>query len=301
VRIAGIKQAFAFAYGDLIDHHTLQVAAALSYWMVLSVFPALIFLSAFVGLLRQENLFGSVLHLMSRVFPADTMGLVYSVMHDVLSSQNATWLSFGMIGTIWVASSGFDAMIEALDVAYDAKEDRPYWKTRVLAVALAAISGGLLLIALLVMIVGPRFGAWAAAHLGLSSAFAVLWPPFRWVIAISFTVLAIEVLYFLAPNVKQRFAATLPGALFAVAVWDGLSVLLSIYFQHFADFHRTYGTLSGLIALMTWLYWTSFALLVGAELNAELAKQSEKGSILPKNGAGARLEADRKRAIDPAG
>jgi membrane protein len=283
VRIAGIKQAFRSAYRDILRHHTLQVAAALSYYFVLSVFPGLIFLSAVIGWMHDQHLFGSVLALMTRLFPPDTMHVVYSVLQDVLSNHRGTLLSFGMIGTIWVASTGFNAMIEALDIAYDAPDNRPYWKTRLLALGLAAICGSLLLIALAVMIVGPRFGEWIAAHLGLSSAFAVVWPALRWTIAISFTVLAVELLYFLAPNVKQRFGASLPGAIFAVVAWNGLSLLLSLYFRHFANFNRTYGTLGGMIALMTWLYWASFVLLVGAEISAELAKKSKKGGIQPKN------------------
>lgn len=285
MRIADVKYACVSAYRDIIRHHALQVAAALSYYFVLSIFPGLIFLSAMVGWMREQHLFGSVLALMSRLFPPDTMHVVDSVLHDVLSNHRGTLLSFGMIGTIWVGSTGFSAMIEALDIAYDAPDNRPYWKTRLLATGLAAICGSLLLVALAVMIVGPRFGAWIAAHLGLSSAFAVLWPPLRWAIAISFTVLAVELLYFLAPNVKQRFAASLPGAIFAVIVWNGLSLLLSLYFRDVANFSRTYGTLGGFIALMIWLYWTSFVLLVGGELNAELAKQSKKGYIQPRGAA----------------
>ena len=129
------------------------------------------------------------------------------------------------------------------------------------------------------MIVGPRFGDWMAVHLGLSRIFAAIWPVLRWTIAISFTVLAVEVIYFVAPNIKQRFGATLPGAIFSVIVWDGLSYLLGIYFAHFADLNHVYGTLAGFIAFMTWLYWTSFALLVGAELNAKLAKESKRGAL----------------------
>lgn len=149
------------------------------------------------------------------------------------------------------------------------------------SIGLAAIAGGLLLIALGVMIAGPRFGDWLGAHLGLSTVFAAIWPALRWTIAISFTVLAVELIYFLAPNVKQRFGATLPAAIFSVIVWNGLSCLLGIYFAHFANFNPIYRTLAGFIAFMTWLRWTSFALLVGAELNAELAKESKKGSIQP--------------------
>ena len=274
MRASGIKHALGQAYRDLVRHHTLQVSAALSYWFVLSVFPGLIALSAALSLLPLPDLFGRLLILMGELLPADTMRLVYSVLGDVFSNHRGTWLSLGTLGIVWTASSAFDAMIEALDIAYDARDDRPYWKTRLLAVGLAAIIGGLLLVALGAMMVGPRFGDWIAARLSLSTLFAALWPFLRWTIAIGFTVLAVELLYFLAPNVKQRFAATLPGAVLSVAVWNGLSFLLGIYFRHFANFNRTYGALGGLIALMTWLYWTTFVLLVGAEINAELAKET---------------------------
>lgn len=282
VQPSSIKQAFAQTYQDLIRHHTLQVAAALSYYFILSVFPALIFLSAVLGLVPLGDLFKHVLAFMGQLLPQDTMRLVLSVLRDVLASHRGTWLSFGMLGIIWTSSSGFAALIEALDIAYDVQDDRPYWKVRLLSVGLAAVSGGLLLVALGVMIVGPRFGDWFAAHVGLSAVFSAIWPAMRWTIAISFTVLAVELIYFLAPNAKQRFGATLPGAIFSVFVWDSLSYLLGIYFGHFANFNKIYGALAGFIAFMTWLYWTSFALLVGAELNAELAKQSRKGSIQQK-------------------
>jgi membrane protein len=109
--------------------------------------------------------------------------------------------------------------------------------------------------------------------------FALLWPVFRWVVAVTVALIAVELIYFLAPNVKQRFLATLPGAILAVSCWIGLSYLLGFYFRHFANFSKTYGTLGGFIAFMTWFYYNSFVLLVGAELNAELAKESAQGSI----------------------
>jgi membrane protein len=152
-----------------------------------------------------------------------------------------------------------------------------------LAIALALITGFLLLLALSVMIVGPRFGQWLAIRVHLSSVFVWLWPYIHWSIAIGFTVLAVEALYFLAPNVRQRFFATLPGAVLAVGCWLALSYLLGMYFRHFANFNKTYGTLGAAIALMTWLYWTGFAMLVGAELNAELAKISKEGRIQEKH------------------
>jgi membrane protein len=230
VHCSGIQRVLGRAYQDVVRHHTLQVSAALSYYFVLAAFPCLIFLSAVVGFIPLPNLFGGVLLLMARLLPVDTMGIVYSVLGDVLSSHRATWLSFGMLGTIWIASSAFDSMIEALDIAYDVKIQQPFWKSRLLAIELAVICGGLLLSALIVMVVGPRFGEWLAARLELSMVFVAVWPFLRWTIAICFTIVAAEVLYFLAPNVKQRFGATLPGAVFSVSVWIGLSYLLGLYF-----------------------------------------------------------------------
>ncbi len=294
--VGSIKLALANTYRDVMRHHMLQVAAALSYYFVLSVFPGLIFLSAIVGFISLPDLFNRVLLLMGRLLPQDTMKLVYSVLSDVLASHRGTWLSFGMLGLIWTASAAFDSMIEALNIAYDVKDDRPFWKTRLLAIALAAIIGSLLLTSLGVMLVGPRFGEWLASRIGLSAVFVAVWPFLRWILAVCFTILAIEVLYYLAPNVKQRFAATLPGAILAVIVWNGFSFLLGYYFRHWANFNRTYGTLGGFIAFMTWLYWTSFVLLVGAELNAELAKESKKGCVQPKGV----LSQNRERVTQPA-
>jgi membrane protein len=278
-----IKTALMRTYDDVTRNHTLQMAAALSYYFVLSLFPSLIFLSAVVAYLPVPDLFKQALSMMSRFLPPDSMDLVRRVLADVITPNRSTFLSFGILGTSWAASGGFAAAIEALNIAYDVKDDRPFWKTRPLAIVLALITGFLLLLALSVMIVGPRFGEWLAARIHLSHLFVLLWPYIHWTIAIGFTVLAVEALYFLAPNVKQRFLATLPGAVLAVSCWLGLSYLLGMYFRHFAHFNKTYGTLGAAIALMTWLYWTGFAMLLGAELNAELAKISREGRIQEKH------------------
>ena len=179
-------------------------------------------------------------------------------------------MSFGIVGTIWAASGGFSSMMEALNVAYDVPESRPFWKTRPLAIGLTFLIGILLVIALALMLVGPSFGGWLAAKVGLGSIFVAVWPYLRWSIAIAFAVLAIELIYFLAPNVRQRFRRTLPGAALAVAGWLLLSWALGIYFQHFTNLNKTYGTLAAAIALMVWLYWTAFAILLGGEINADL-------------------------------
>ena len=269
---AGLKPTLNHALRDVQDHHTLQVAAALSYYFFLALFPGLIVLSALLGSISTTDLFGWVLVTMGRLLPPQTMQVVFSVLADVLSAHRRTWFSLGMLGMLWVATAAFDALIEALNIAYDIKDDRPFWKTRLLALELAGICGGLFLSGLAMILVGPRFGDWLAARIDIPHAFAALWPLLHWTIAIGFTVLGVELLYFLAPRIKPGFVDTLPGAVLTVGAWLGLSSLLGIYFRHFANYGRTYGTLGGFIAFMTWFQWTSFAMLVGAEINAELAK-----------------------------
>lgn len=216
MRVRQIKVAFWSAYEDVDHNHILQMAAALSYYFVMSLFPALVLLSAFVAYLPLPDLFNQALGLMSRFVPPDSMGVVRRVVSDVVTPNRGTFLSFGLLGTLWTASGGFAAVIEALNIAYDAEETRPFWKTRPLAVGLTFLIGLLLLSALGVMILGPRFGEWLSYRAHLSQLWVWIWPYIHWTLAVGFAVLAVEALYFLAPNVKQRFWATLPGAVLAV-------------------------------------------------------------------------------------
>src|SRR3989475_10095101 len=130
---ASVKRALARTYARVVRNHMLQMAAALAYYFVLSLFPALIFLSAVVAYLPVPDLFNQALALMARFLPPDSMGLVRRVLADVISPNKGAFLSFGILGTLWAASGGFAAAMDALNVAYEVKHDRPFWKTRPLS------------------------------------------------------------------------------------------------------------------------------------------------------------------------
>ena len=270
MRWTQVKGALGRTYEGVQRKHTMQMAAGLSYYFVMSLFPLLIVFAAAVAYLPVPNLFDQALGFASRFMPQESMGLVKAVLRQVITPHRGKFMSFGIVGTIWAASGGFSSMMEALNVAYDVPESRPFWKTRPLAIGLTFLIGVLLVIALALMLVGPDFGGWLAAKVGLGSVFIAVWPYLRWSIAIAFAILAIELIYFFAPNVRQRFRRTLPGAALAVAGWLLLSWALGIYFQHFTNLNKTYGTLAAAIALMVWLYWTAFAILLGGEINADL-------------------------------
>ena len=136
------------------------------------------------------------------------MVVVRKFLGEVVTPNRGTFLSLGLVGTLWTTSGGFAAAIEGLNVAYDAKQTRTFWRTRPLAMALTLVIGVLLLVALATMIVGPHFGEWLVSRIHLSQVWLWAWPYIHWLLSVSFTVLAVEALYFLAPNVKQRFLAT---------------------------------------------------------------------------------------------
>jgi len=277
VTSAAVQRVLAGTYRDLLKNQTFQAAAALSYYSMLSVFPALILLSSIMGHIPLPGFFDDVLVAIGRVAPPGTMPMINGVLNDILGKNSNAWLSLGTLGTLWIVSSAFEEVIESLDAAYEVSDVRPFWKTRLLALGLAGMSLFFLICTIGVIVVGPKAGGWLAAKFSLSSVFVLLWPTIHWTLAVVFTVFAVAMIYLLGPNLKQRLLTTLPGAALSVVCWIGLSKLLAIYFKHFANYNRTYGALGGLMALMTWLYWVYFILLVGGELNAEIAK--ERGSL----------------------
>lgn len=268
-------------------NHTMAFAAALAYYFVVALFPFLIFLSAVVAHLPLPDFFSQVMGLIARVVPAASMGPLRNLMKDTILSTPTRLLTFGILLTLWSASSGFTALIDAVNTAYDVSETRRYWKTRVLALGLTFSVGCLLVIALGLLLVGPRLGERLTEAFGMGA----LWPYVRWAVAIACTVLAVELLYFVAPNVKQRFVSTFPGALIAVGGWIGLSCLLGIYFRDFSAYSKGYGSLGVALTFSIWLYGTGIVVLMGAQFNAELLQETSGRLVREPLGEGKRSAA----------
>jgi membrane protein len=251
------------------DYYTL--AAALAFFFMLALFPLLIFLGSAIAYIPEPRLFEHILKLMAPFVPRQAMGIVSRVVSDILNT-NRGLLSLGILGAVWIASGGFSALIAALNIAYDVPEARPFWKRRLVAFALTFLTGTLVALALLALVLGPRFGLWLTSQVGMDPLFAMAWPYIRWTAILLFSVLSMELIYYVGPNRPQRFAQQLPGAALAVALWILSSNTIGWYFRTFPEFNRTYGALGAMIALMLWFYVTAVAILLGAELNAELLK-----------------------------
>lgn len=271
------KRVLRLTYAGVKSKHTSQLAAGLSYYFILSLFPLLISFAAALALVPLPHLFDQILILMAKFIPSDSMGLVRGVLRDVVVRHGGSLLSVGILLTMWAASGGVAALIDAVNVAYDLPEKRSFIHRRALTIGLMFGVGALAISALALMVVGPGFGTWVARKVGLGAVFVAMWPYLRWVLSIVCAILSIELIYVFAPSSRQPFGSTLPGAVMALITWLVLSSALGVYLRQFSHLNKTYGTLAAAIALLLWLYWTAFAILVGAQFNAEAlrAEQAE--------------------------
>ncbi len=255
-----------------------SIGAAVAFFMLLSLVPLLMVASALLGSLPIPNLFQQLLDMMSMLVPPDSMVFVKGLLHSLITPYARRILSFGILSYLWAASGTFTAFIDALNIAYDVREARPWWRDKLQALLLTFTSGGLALISLLCLVAGPHAVHLLSYLIPVPEVFAFLWPPIRVCLMGGTFILGIVLLYWLGPNTKGTLRSTLPGAALAVGMWFLGSTLLSYYLQHLTNYSATYGSLGAIIGLMLWLYLTAIAILVGAELNAELIKQATRSA-----------------------
>jgi membrane protein len=259
-------------YNEMDSSRAYTVAAALAFYFFMALIPLLLLVSALIKALPIPNLFQSLLNLMAQLVPSYAWGFVEQIVIGILGPSSLKLFSFGIIGYLWAASGGFSSLIEALDIAYDVKHSRSWWRDRLRGLILIFTSGGLASVSLLAYIVGPRFGHFLSQYFLLPPGVEPLWTILRPIIVFVTFVAGLEIIYYLGPNLRHSFVSTLPGAILAIAAWFLGSRVLSYYLSHLSNFNATYGSLGALIGLMLWFYLTALAILLGAELNAELLK-----------------------------
>jgi membrane protein len=265
-------------WNEMLRTRSFVVAAALSYYFLLSLVPLLIVFSSLLAYLPIPNVFDQMLDLLAAIVPADAMALVQKIMIGVLSPQSRSFLSFGVVGYLWSSSGGYSAVIEALDIAYGVETSRPWWKDRLQALVLTLTTGALVSTSLLLLIAGANFGRMVEAVFPVPRGFAQLWPDARIALTFLMFLVAILIMYIFGPNTRITFRSALPGAVLAVCVWFLGSFGFSFYLRHFADYNVTYGSLGAVIVLMLWFYIIAVAMLLGAEVNAQLALRKSIGN-----------------------
>jgi membrane protein len=271
-------------------------AAALTYYFIFSLFPFLFFLVTLAAFLP---LGGSVQTLFARlrpIMPHEAMGIVEQHIKALLHKPHPKLLTAGVAVSIYSASRGVNAFREGMNLAYGVKESRSYLHTQALAIAMTAGGALLVLIGVAAMIIGGDAGVWLARHLGLMSEWLLAWRWLRWPVIVFVLMIAVAVTYHLLPDVRHKFHLITAGSVIATLAWLLATWAFSAYVSHFGKYNVTYGSIGGVIILMTWLWMTGFIFLMGGEINAILAR--EHGAASPR--AARRPEPTQPSPAEPA-
>ena len=264
----------------LNDHDIFGRAAQLSYYFLLAVFPLLLFLVTLLGYFADagSQLRNKLLTYLATVMPSSAITLVHTTLDEISQARGGGKLSLGILAALWAASNGMGAISDTLNVAYAVKEERPWWKVRLIAIFLTIMVSVFIMLALAIVFFGGQLGERIAGHFGFTAAFTIAWKVLQWPIALLFLLTTFNLLYYLAPNIKRSKPRLWnAGAATAVVLWLLVSFGFRAYLHFFNSYSVTYGSLGALIVLMLWFYFTGLAILIGGEINSEL-QQGAQGS-----------------------
>jgi membrane protein len=267
--LAAFKRSFVSFRKDDCPGLAQQVA----YSSLLAFFPAMAFL---VGTLGLFNLFDDLKRLLDPIAPNGVIDFIDGLQRDTRGGTPAAAFLIGLFAAVWAASGAMTSVIKAMNKAYEIQETRPFWKVRVIAILLVLLSGITTAGIFLLIVVGGALGDAIAKKAGLGGAFQWVWAIARWPVAFCAILLFFGLVYYLAPNKKQRsWKWITPGSLLGGLLWLLLSGLFALYVTYAGNYTKTYGTIASGIILLLWLNYSAFALLFGAELNAELDRQAD--------------------------
>jgi membrane protein len=270
-------------------------AAALTYYGLLSLFPALIALVSVVGVIGDpQSTTRTITDIVTRIGPESAAQTFSGPIESITSNQSRAGIALvvGLLVALWSASGYIGAFMRVSNVIYETPEGRPIWKLRPLQMLVTLAMVILLaLVALGLVLTGPIVDA-VAEPIGLSSTATTIWDIAKWPVLAALFVTMISILYYASPNVKLRgFKWVTPGSIVALVVWVVASAGFAFFVSNFGSYDKTYGTLAGMVVLLIWLWITNLAILFGHELNAERERSAEIGE--------GKARADREIQLEP--
>ncbi|HXF03424.1 MAG TPA: YihY/virulence factor BrkB family protein [Arthrobacter sp.] len=288
VKKASWKYIFRKTFREFTDDDCTDLAAGLTYYGVLSLFPGLLALVSVLGLVGQaEATTNAMLSMVEKVAPGQAVNVIRQPIEQLASSQGAG-LAFvvGLVGAIWSASGYVNAFGRAMNRIYEVDEGRPFWKLRPVMLLITVV---VLLLAVLMMLMLVLSGPVAQAvgsFIGLGDVAVTVWNIAKWPLLVVFAVLMIAVLYYATPNVKQpKFRWMSLGALIALVVLALATLGFAFYVANFGSYNKTYGAIGGVIVMLLWFWLVNLALLFGAEFDAETerGRQLQAGIAAEEN------------------
>jgi membrane protein len=262
---------------EVMADNCVGLAAQLAFYFFLALFPALLFFVALISFIPIEGLLDTITGALSRIAPGELLSLVQEQVLKIAHQQDGGLLTLGMLGTIWSTSSGVDAIISTLNEAYDIQESRPWWRVKLLAIGLTIALAVFIVASFALIMVGPTAAETLAAKLYLGPAFVWTWKVVQWPVVFALVTLAMATVYYFAPDADQAWVFITPGSILATTLWVLISLAFKLYILYFTSYNATYGAIGGVIVVLLWFYVSALAVLVGAELNAEIEHASPYG------------------------
>jgi membrane protein len=247
------------------------LASQLAYFFLLSLFPLLIVVVTLLPYLPISEV--DLLGVIRDFAPGESVNLIESNLNEIMANQNGKLLSFGIIGTLWSASNGINAIVRAFNKAYDVKESRHFIVARGMSIVFTFAMIFVFILALLLPVFGREIGLFLFSEFGLSNEFLAIWNTIRWLVSSIILFIVFTVLYWMAPNKKIKCISVIRGAIFSTVGWILTSLAFSFYVGNFGNYSATYGSIGAIIVLMIWFYLSGFIIILGGEINAYYSRK----------------------------
>jgi len=254
---------------EVVEDGCTGIAAELAYYFALALFPALLFLVALASYLPY-NIVNDVVAALDPIAPPEVLTIIRQQLESIVSGDATSLLTIGILGALWSSSGAMTSIVSALNTAYDIPESRPWWKVRLVSIALTIGLVLFVLFAFMLIVAGPNAGHWLANWLGLSDFFDTAWVYSRWPLTFALATTGIAIVFYYAPDADQDWVWITPGSILTTMLWVLFSMAFRLYVTRVGDYAATYGALAGAAILLLWLYFSGLALLIGGELNSEI-------------------------------
>lgn len=256
-------------YARFINDDLLSTGAQVTFFLLLSLTPFLVFLITLITYMPFVN-FQDNMEVLAAFMPANAYEILRDIINQIITNRSGTLLSFGMLFTLWLSTNGVTSLIRGINRAYDQEETRPFWKRRAVSLFFTIQLSVAIILSLILIVFGKILGTQILHFLGFPDVSLEIWNYARYIIALITTILVLVSLYHNTPNRRLRFRDVIPGAIVASIGWVIVSIAFSYYANNLGNYPKVYGSLGGIIALLTWIYLSSIIILMGAEINASL-------------------------------
>jgi len=281
---------------NFLRHQGSDLAAGLTYYSVLAVFPALLALVSTLAVVGEsDSVYNTVVDVLRPLVSNKTLDDITPTLHDLTRAHGASWtLLIGVLGALWSASAYVGAFARANNTIREVEETRPFWKLRPLTVLITLVTVLLNAAALLIVVATGDVAKSLGDQIGLGSTFVDVWDVAKWPGLALIVIVVVALLIHATPNYKTGIRLLSPGAFVAILIWAAATAGFAFYVANFSSYNKTYGSVAGAIIALIWLWLTNAALLFGAEIDAERERRvgrSEEADLEPIAGrSGARSE-----------